>query len=81
MDGLFGGIGGSDLLIGNSAGDRFLRFAGDTVRDANSNDARLHFVNDDSNWTNIEVEIIDEAFHEMATEGWECRDHPGLIRR
>ena len=60
-DGLFGGTETNDILWGEEGKDRLLYFVGDALPDVSSEDARLEFRNLSSNWTNREVEVIDQG--------------------
>ena len=59
-DGLFGGDG-SDSLNGGDGQDRFLYESGDELEDVKSEDAKLQFKSGDKDWTEDEIELIDEA--------------------
>jgi hypothetical protein len=52
-DGLFGGEG-ADQLWGDDGADRFLYQSGDTIRDRESIDARIPFINGTGTWINTD---------------------------
>ena len=65
-DGLVGGDSTStDTLTGDDGADRFLVQTGDTVVDEVAEDAVLDFVNETSDWTDKELEVIDDGFQEL----------------
>jgi len=64
-DGLFGGQDGKqgfDILNGGNGKDRFLLGNNDAVSDQELDDVSISFVDRTSNWTNREVEVVDEVF-------------------
>jgi hypothetical protein len=68
-DSLFGGeLAGGDTLFGEAGGDRFLLQAGDFVVDASTLDATIRFVNETSNWSDLEIEVLDEAFGRLCDQ-------------
>jgi hypothetical protein len=60
-DGLFGGAG-SDVLRGGGHDDRILWQAGDTIQGHQSRDAKIEFTSGDKDWSDAEIESVDEAF-------------------
>jgi len=61
-DSLHGGeFGTVDTLYGDAGFDRFLRQGSDTVADEAAEDAIIRFENVTSNWTDREIEVIDEG--------------------
>jgi len=60
-DGLFGGDG-KDSLDGGDNEDRFLYQDDDTLVDKTSADAKIRFFNGDGDWSEDEIEAIDQAF-------------------
>ena len=65
-DGLFGGESSTaDSLFGQGGGDRFLFQENDTVRDRDSEDAVLNFVDETDNWLDVEIQIVDDAFNDL----------------
>ncbi len=73
-DSLFGGdYASNDTLVGNAGKDRFLVQANnnsnntnrDSISDAAAEDAILKFINHDSNWTDKEIEIMDQGFQQL----------------
>jgi hypothetical protein len=64
-DGLFGGQYGKpdfDVLHGGAGKDRFLLGSNDQVSDQQPDDVEIRLVNGSDDWTNREVEIVDEVF-------------------
>jgi RTX calcium-binding nonapeptide repeat (4 copies) len=65
-DGLIGGdLSDLDYLYGESGADRFLVQSNDQVKDSSTQDATIAFRNGSSNWTERELEVVDQAFSEM----------------
>lgn len=73
-DSLFGGgFASADRLIGNAGQDRFLVQSNndatfsdrDSVNDASDEDAVIRFINNDSNWTDTEIEVIDGGLQQL----------------
>lgn len=73
-DALFGGgYNSNDRLVGNAGQDRFLVQANnnsnfsnrDVAQDVLPEDVVLKFINHDSNWTDAEIEILDEGFQQL----------------
>ncbi|MBM4072894.1 MAG: calcium-binding protein [Planctomycetes bacterium] len=80
-DGLFGGIarpGQVDTLDGGNGNDRLLYHEQDRDHPRHSKDAVILFDNDELNWTNQEIEVIDEAFAQLQArvngETWILKD-------
>lgn len=64
-DGLFGGIGSGDTIIGNAGSDRFMIWDGDIMSDRGTDEAQLEFVNETADWTEAEIQIVDEGLHQL----------------
>ncbi len=66
-DSLFAGAttGEAEYLFGNGGHDRFLTVAGDSIADFEPGDARLVFINQDSQWNDAEIETADRAFQRL----------------
>ncbi|MEY3226093.1 MAG: Bifunctional hemolysin/adenylate cyclase precursor [Planctomycetota bacterium] len=61
-DSLHGGeFGTGDTLYGDAGFDRFLRQGSDTIADQAAEDAIIRFENATSNWSDREIEVIDEG--------------------
>lgn len=61
-DGLSGGADNNNILLGGADNDRFLYFEGDSLGDLNvDDDARIEFRNLSSNWTQKEIEVVDQG--------------------
>lgn len=79
-DGLFGGIDNQNELYGGPGNDRFLvvgnqAVAGIQVR----NDAVIQFRHRTSNWTNLEIQVVDEALHLMHARTGSTRVLKGTV--
>ncbi|HMP78948.1 MAG TPA: calcium-binding protein [Pirellulaceae bacterium] len=61
-DGLFGGTNQGDTLNGGPGADRLWAWTNDIVSGFQNVDARLNLKNETHQWTNREVEVLDEAF-------------------
>ncbi len=61
-DGLFGGINQGDVVNGGPGADRLWMWVNDSVSGLESIDARLNLQNESHQWTEREIEILDEAF-------------------
>ena len=77
-DSLFGGQNSAtDTLIGGRGSDRFLTQGSDSVTDRESTDAVLVFENRTDQWTDAEIEVLDNGFqalHDRVTDGTLLRD-------
>ena len=61
-DSLVGGVGGEDRLAGNAGSDSLIANSQSDVLDFNAGtDALVDFVNGSSNWTNFEIQVINEG--------------------
>jgi len=69
-DALVGGVGTEDnRLSGGEGFDRFISASTeDVLLDRNGGDALLNFVNGSSEWTNLEIEVIDEGLDRLVAE-------------
>lgn len=64
-DGLYGGVG-EDNLTGGTGSDRFLYIGSDDdLTDVGSDDAQIEFENGGVNWTEGEIEAVDEALRTL----------------
>ena len=77
-DGLFGGQNSeADSLTGGGGSDRFLVQGSDSVGDRGSTDSVLVFENETDQWTDAEIEVLDNGFqalHDRITDGTLLRD-------
>ena len=64
---LFGGTAGNNRLIGGPGKNRFLTMGGEMIVDRDPSDATILFRNGSSSWTNQEIQVVDDAFHQMHT--------------
>ena len=64
-DGLFGGVGGNDVIRGGRGNDRFLIFGSDSPADLSNTDATITFRNDGSGWNNKEIEVADIGLRQL----------------
>ena len=65
-DSLVGGVGDADILAGNGGSDFFASSTDSTVLDFNiSNDFTVEFRNGTSNWTNREIQVINEGLFRL----------------
>lgn len=67
-DGLIGGNGGSDFLSGGADDDRVIVIGDDIFSDRTTEDAQLDFRNGSQGWTNIEIQVLDDAFARLQDE-------------
>ena len=61
-DGNFGGVEGGDTIIDRVGRNRFIDFGNDVIAGATATDAILVFRNGSDEWTNQEVETLDQGF-------------------
>ena len=68
QDGLFGGVTSGDLLNGGGGPDRLLYFTSDTIQGLKPEDARIDFRNGTDQWTDGEVEAVDNGLANLHHE-------------
>ena len=65
-DSLIGGVGDTDVLAGNEGSDFFIFSAASSTLDFNiENDVEVEFRNGSSQWTNREIEVINEGLFRL----------------
>ncbi len=65
-DSLFGGHGNDiDRLWGEAGDDRFLLQGSDRIQDRSAEDAAIEFINDSSQWSDKEIEVLDLGFAQL----------------
>ena len=64
-DSLLGGANGADSLRGGTGEDQFLVTEFDSILDRGSQDAQINFENVSSDWTELEIAVLDRGFAEL----------------
>ncbi|MEM7457023.1 MAG: calcium-binding protein [Planctomycetota bacterium] len=66
MDSLFGGtLGDADTLYGGDGADRFLTQTSDVISDMATEDAEIQFIDNTSNWNDVEIDVMDWGLARM----------------